>query len=275
MFSEPKEISTLFDPIINHTNIDYAGYGRIYEDGGHFYMDNFVELQDYLLIQLKGKTVFDFQLLELIARDPFFSRSDGKIIVFEQDIDSKNFWKRTSKMFNIESLLYVFERFEHYFDIFAFASRSNKNISSFYVAHFDILEKFMVYFKEKNKSLIEQSERNKIILPMRNTRFYCIKQNLGEKRSFIKEKNIADLQQHLKLVKYPLSIGGVILYFTEREIGCWRLLSDGYSYKNIADTLGLSPKTVETHLANVKNKLRVTNRGKLSNIFHNSPLIYL
>lgn len=273
VFSEPEEIARLFDPIVKYTNIDYAGYGRIYADGGHFYMDNLVELQDYLLNRLKGDTVFDFQLLDLIAHDSSFLRADGKIIVFEQDIDSKNYWKRTSKMFNIESLLYVFEKHEEYFDIFAFASRSGQNISSFYIAHFDVLEKFMLFFKEKNKDLITQSERKKIILIKRNKQFYCIKRDL-KGHSSIQEKNVPSLQ-HLKLDKYPLEIDGDKLYITCREVECWKLFSIGYSHKKIANVLGVSPKTVDTHLINVKNKLRVTSRDSLSKIFHGSTLACL
>src|SRR3989338_1585355 len=163
IFNMAEEISQLFDPIVKHTDIDYAGYGRIYTDGGHFYMDNLVELQEYLLIQLKGSTVFDFQLLDLISKDSFFSRSGGKIIVFEQDIDSTNYWSRTSRLFKIENLLYVFEKFDKYFDIFAFASRTGKNINGFYLSHFDVIERFMLYFKETNKDLIMQSEKSKII----------------------------------------------------------------------------------------------------------------
>ena len=275
IFTMSEEVSRAFDPIVKYTNIDYAGYGRIYADGGHFYMDNLVELQDYLLVQLKGNTVFDFQLLDLISKDTFFSRSGRKIIVFEQDIDSTNYWNRASTLFNIENLLYIFEKFDTYFDIFAFASRSGKNINSFYISHFDVLEKFMIYFKETNKDLIMMSEKSKIILPRRNKQFYCIKKDL-KGNSLIQEKdNMVNLDALYKLGKYPLNLNGEKIYITSREVECWKLFSTGYSHKKIASILGLSRKTIDTHLIKVKNKLNVSARDQLSKIFHASELARL
>ncbi|MBN2689128.1 MAG: helix-turn-helix transcriptional regulator [Gammaproteobacteria bacterium] len=269
MFTTAAEVSALFDPIVQHTAIDYAGYGRIYADGGHFYLDNLVELQEYLLIQLQGSTVFDFQLLYAIANDSFFSHIGNKIIVFEQDIDSKNYWSRTSRLFDIEHLLYVFERFDDHFDLFAFASRSGVNLNSFYISNFDVLERFMLFFKEKNKEIINKAERNRIMLQKRNEQYYCIKSDICGKSS-IQEFNKTDLHKMYRLDKYPVNLQGAIIYITSREMECWELFSRGHSHKRIADMLGLSHKTVDTHLINVKHKLDVHSRDQLSKIFHNS-----
>jgi DNA-binding CsgD family transcriptional regulator len=50
-----------------------------------------------------------------------------------------------------------------------------------------------------------------------------------------------------------LVIDGVSL--TARESACLNLLSKGFSFKHIAIKLGISPRTVETHLGKIKIKL--------------------
>ena len=41
-----------------------------------------------------------------------------------------------------------------------------------------------------------------------------------------------------------------------------RLLADGLTDREIADRLGISPRTVETHVGNVLRKLGVRNRAQ-------------
>jgi DNA-binding NarL/FixJ family response regulator len=47
---------------------------------------------------------------------------------------------------------------------------------------------------------------------------------------------------------------------TRREMEVLRLVSDGFTDREIADALTLSPRTVEAHVANVLRKLKVDNR---------------
>jgi len=46
---------------------------------------------------------------------------------------------------------------------------------------------------------------------------------------------------------------------TEREIEIIKLIKDGYTNKEIAKTLFLSPRTVETHRARILKKLDIKN----------------
>jgi len=44
-----------------------------------------------------------------------------------------------------------------------------------------------------------------------------------------------------------------------------RLIARGYAYKQVAIELGISPKTVETHVSSVLRKLQLSSRYQLSN----------
>jgi DNA-binding NarL/FixJ family response regulator len=51
---------------------------------------------------------------------------------------------------------------------------------------------------------------------------------------------------------------------TARERQVLRLIARGYAYKHVGVELGISPKTVETHVSSVLRKLQLSNRYQLS-----------
>jgi DNA-binding NarL/FixJ family response regulator len=51
---------------------------------------------------------------------------------------------------------------------------------------------------------------------------------------------------------------------TEREREVMRLIARGYSYKEVAGELFISPKTVETHMSSVLRKLQLSSRHELT-----------
>lgn len=52
---------------------------------------------------------------------------------------------------------------------------------------------------------------------------------------------------------------------TPRERQVLRLIARGYTYKDIATELGISAKTVESHVSSVLRKLQLSNRHQLTN----------
>jgi DNA-binding NarL/FixJ family response regulator len=58
---------------------------------------------------------------------------------------------------------------------------------------------------------------------------------------------------------------------TEREAEVLRLLADGYTDREIAEVLTLSPRTVETHVASLLRKLNVTNRREAARRYRSRP----
>ena len=52
---------------------------------------------------------------------------------------------------------------------------------------------------------------------------------------------------------------------TPRERQVLRLIARGYSYRDVATELAISPKTVESHVSSVLRKLQLSNRHQLSN----------
>jgi DNA-binding CsgD family transcriptional regulator len=53
---------------------------------------------------------------------------------------------------------------------------------------------------------------------------------------------------------------------TDKETEVIELILGGLTYKQIADRLFISPKTVDNHVQNIYKKLQVTSKMQLSNL---------
>ena len=53
---------------------------------------------------------------------------------------------------------------------------------------------------------------------------------------------------------------------TDRELEDLRHLGRGATNKAIAQALGISPRTVTTHLSNIYQKLAISSRGELADL---------
>lgn len=73
-----------------------------------------------------------------------------------------------------------------------------------------------------------------------------------------KRKACLYFMQYLKIEKFFLEI------LSEKEMICFLLMAESKSYKQIADKMSISNKTVETHIRNIANK---TSRKNLIEIF--------
>lgn len=109
-------------------------------------------------------------------------------------------------------------------------------VNCFYLQNLEWLNQFCDFFKEQARDLIAKFERDKIILS-----------EYIEKKPFVAPQIITTKTSVL----------------TNRQIACSRLLLQGLTVKEIAAKLFLSPRTVETHLNTIKDKLDCRNKTEL------------
>ena len=62
----------------------------------------------------------------------------------------------------------------------------------------------------------------------------------------------------------PAAVDPELDQLTPREREVLRLIARGYSYKEVARDLGISTKTVETHVSSVLRKLQLSSRHQLA-----------
>jgi len=77
---------------------------------------------------------------------------------------------------------------------------------------------------------------------------------------------IIEQLQNDGLGEEPRSSHDLIDQLTDRELEIFHLIGKGRDVREIADALAVSPKTVETHRTNIKEKLRLKNSRQVSRV---------
>lgn len=274
-FAYANDFRKLCQPLFLNTNIDLFRYVRLYKDGGYFNFSTAPEVDKFLLFECKGKLCSDVKYLDATFHDKYSAKiKENRINVFTEDIDIGGYWAPYFKEFNIKSSFSIMEKFDDYYEKFEFVTRFNKNIYTFYINHYDILEKFILYFRERGTNLINIGEKNKFIWLNSNPTYCKIVQNLARIIPK-KEENIARLKDSFKLKKYIIGNDNSKACITSRELECLQYLGRGFSYKEIGNILQLSARTIETHVQHIKDKLGMHSHSQLLKTYHSSTVATL
>jgi DNA-binding CsgD family transcriptional regulator len=147
--------------------------------------------------------------------------------------------------FNIRNGLTLVRRYKNYYDMIAVAlPQEAENPGSFYLNKLAAIEQFVNEFEKDNKDLITLMEKDPILL----SKAYCDPNH----------KNICLANGKLNVLgKYGNT------FITTQELSCLRFLVLGYSYKQIAQAINISPRTVETYLQRVRQRTGVESINKL------------
>ena len=84
-------------------------------------------------------------------------------------------------------------------------------------------------------------------------------------RRYLSPVIAAQLQQNGPEGETPSNDDPVNL-LTDREFEIFELIGKGHEVREISDALGLSPKTVETHRTNIKEKLKLKNARQVARL---------
>lgn len=170
-------------------------------------------------------------------------------------------------IFNIICPFLMLEKYDGYTDIY-FYSHSDIDTAkcvNFYMNNIEFLEKFKFYFKDKAKKIIAKSNENKIIVPD------SMRPNL--KKQTNDSLLTDDIQcSSINPKKYFFENGNKHVSLSPRELGILKYISRGYTNKEIAKTLALSPRTIETYQNTIRLKFKIKNKRDLITIFMNSGL---
>ncbi len=153
-----------------------------------------------------------------------------------------------AREFDICNGLTFVERFPTHYYMFGFATpSSNRGILDFYINNIELLQNFIRNFKEEQKKLLLTLESNPIILPAKQ-----IDTNL---QSMLLKNGY----------KIPINFQNRSSYITMQEYHCLQKLKLGYSAKEIARFLNISPRTVEEYFLRIKSR---TGCSKKQHLLH-------
>lgn len=228
LFVNAKDVKELVAPLAQYGVTDLS-YERIDADGGIVNLSSMPVIEEIFIQQKLYHHAFGATYDQYTA-GYFLGDFCGLELDFTQALRAQNLWH----------ILMVVQRHATHTEIISFATHTkHSGINHFYINNLDIFEKFILSFKEKAARLIRAYESERLLYPNGNDISILADKTLAKKFSIC---------ESLGNINYPL---------TKREQQCLQYLQQGYTAKMIAKRFDISHRTVEHHLAHIREKLDI------------------
>ncbi|MCF6766669.1 helix-turn-helix transcriptional regulator [Thiotrichales bacterium 19S3-7] len=171
--------------------------------------------------------------------------------------EAKKINELRSAEFNIDHIIAWINSNNNYLEMFQFGVEADQcHRMNYYINHLKLLRRFITYFKNELIPNLNLEKEKLLITP------YLIQENalypLGNTN-----ENLDQFLHQTKIKLFNLEGQYNNVSLTSRELDCLYELAKGLMIKEIAKNLSISPRTVETHLNHIKNKLTLTSKSDL------------
>ncbi len=248
-FTHHEDIVTLCQPLFKLGISSYV-YVRTYADGSEFRLGNRSDwLEHYYSQGLYTESIFE--------KTPQYYQPDAALwstaVSHSTLISHSKILDSAKNDFNIDHGMTILNKEHDYCEKVFFASVStNPGVINLYLNDMDLLLNFNRYFKERASPLINEANQHRLYLQCSEHLNALQQQDLN----MVNCKNGDD-------IKYELEIASAQNPLSPREQQIATFLTQGYTAAQIGEELFLSRRTVETHTANMKEKLKARNKAQL------------
>lgn len=247
-----KDILEICKPIFREFNVTFFSQTRAFHDGQFAALMTDIQLSEYYIDQ----------------KYPFYY-SQGKGIILNSgvyieshlgELSQQKIREEIKSFFNIDHIIYVIEHQNNYDDMFAFATTpENTKIVNEFINNLEFVKHFILYYKDKSLNLIKKVNKRQYGCEHFPPKISCPS---GTTIPNSHQKNLQDMP----IRKVLVSTRGRNVYISNREFDCLKYAVKNYSLKEIGKLLGLSPRTVETYVNNLKYKLQCDSRSQLIDV---------
>lgn len=219
--------------------LSYFQYLRCYADGSIGLLTNNTSIFEYFKHLKNTPVVFSSFTNEHAKNHSYWFLWDEALPESPVEI--------VRQKFKVHNGLTLIRRYKNYYDMIAVGlSYEQENAGSFYLNKLKAIEEFIGEFDRDNKSLLEIMNKNPIALP-------------APYRDVNYQKMC--LSQIAIIGKYGQT------YLTSQELAVLNWLVRGATYKEIAQLLKISARTVETYLQRIKQRTGYATPLQLKQLF--------
>jgi hypothetical protein len=191
---------------------------------------------------------------------------DAEGNILWSNIDRYPLFHDASEYFDVDNGTVVVLTADDITERFFFGStRENTEVNYIYLHKIDLLKRFILYFKEKAKPIIDESEKTKIIIPKRDY-------DDGDSK-FYSDELIRGFLDKIKINKVTIRANGKDYFISKNDAKILSLMKCGYTAKEISNDIGLKQKTVEMYRDKLKFRLDTLSKSKLIYTAKNNSLI--
>lgn len=240
------EFQKIVSPLLVNFPVSYLMYLRFFKNGHYLVLCNNIRpIELYLGHNLLNEKVFlqEFTFIEKNSINKYLwplhncHKSSGLSMLSEN-----NMWHGINVNYNTDNYLETF--------VF-FTQKENEQVIDLYLNHFYILERFIVYFRNKAQHLINCSNKKAFAF----SPFYKKEiNNLATQETplFYAKNNFFN-----STIIHKIYLNHGNTYIPYQASKCLYYYTLGKSMKEIACILSISHRTVERHLQNIKTKFNL------------------
>jgi len=234
-----SDITEICRPLFEKLKLNYFQFKKVHRDGSISVLCNRADWIDFSLKQDIGRKAYSCEKKEI-------SNSQSYYFLWEPNLPSAPI--ALAREFDIANGLCFVERHPDFYYLIAFATPvSNQQALDLYLNHLELLKNFIHYFRETKADLIKVADSNRIILS-------------AEEQDLNVDAML--LSSNLRR-KVPVFFQGKYFHITQREYDCLQAMNLGNTGSDIALMLNLSPRTVETYLQRIKDRVGVRSKQEL------------
>ncbi len=255
-------INKICKPLFDNTVITYFCYLRRYRNGKFTFLPSMIDVGDYFF----GEGVYPDTWFGGADFDAF--NSGYLLLDLAKQVcadKTKCIAKQVAENFNIFTGVDIIEKYQDYCDFYYFASASPE----IYSIGLDYLQKFVFYFKSVAPSLIIDAQADKLTLIDSDKLILSSTLPIIQLSTGLRPDDNNDF----KTKRYYLSGQYEGIFLTKREVEILQHLNQGDVVKNLAEKLHVSPRTLEHHVTNIKEKLDVSRLTQILNIVRDNKII--
>lgn len=252
LFESENDISEICKSLFDFLKIGYFHFRRTFQDGSYFVLTT---NSSWPLYFIKNKIP-----IKTPVTQQFFN-SKSYFCLWQGNIPDETL-SVAKNYYGIKNAIAMVERNETYFDSYSFGAKKNENTCDFYINNIDSFVKFIPFFHEKASVLIKEANKQ-LIVPSSSLKDVSLQKIMNLNSCNEKENFMSSIT--LSKSCFKTSSGFIML--TKREVECLHHLSRGKNRKEIGILIGLSPRTVDTHLEKAKNKLGCFTSSELIDIW--------
>ncbi len=231
----------LCQPFFNETGLNSFSYSRLFMDGTRSEVWSDAEAFEHTFH--KARYIVGAYTPQYFGVRERYSILDKKVETYPPHLRNRYRMQLADQReyFDYDHCFAILNQDKDFCEYFIFyAPRSNVMALNFYLNNFDRLENFSRYFLQAADNLIEQADQHRIHSAVHPTPDAAPVESAA-RRALPDEKRA----------------------FTPREDDVARLLITGATAKEIGNTLGISHRTVESHLEHMKQKLGCMKKSML------------
>ena len=246
------EVQAVCEPLATHFGIKSLVYKSIKNDGREVVLSTHPEWVDYF---------FEHGLYKGSALEKEPSNYVHGELLWNHIKTHSEILTATSEGFDIANGITLIRPYEDGCEFYYFgASQQNYKANQILNNNIDLLDKFAHYFKYKMDSVLQKVREHPMRIP---GKFDDNELSVHDIPCYQSQAKRAGFLNDLYKDGIHLSVGGRAIHLTKREHNVATEFMKGKTMSQIADELFLSPRTIESHLDNIKMKFRVRKKPEL------------